>query len=503
MSSSSTNIYVKAKSKDNSNKNGYVSKYTPKEIFRKYLTIEDIKRHPEITPAIKGDKKVRLDILTNQKPKVVNMKGVYNQNRIKFVSRLNSFHKLFFDNFKNNMSSKEEIDSLNQENKIFSKNYKHSNNNYVKDKFKDIKSEYEKRNYYVSPIEGSKNIFNGNILLSNREELKNYILYDLGTSLGNCKSLSFLHKINKNLGDKTSERELKTINMKLDLLTLGTDKLDKDNKMTIQKTQDDINNVKETINGMDDINYFFDIDNKQYLDNLKNDSRGSSAKISTRVNSALNLFENVKYPNNNNINYPREINLSKLKSLNLKEINNINNINNISTNNNNNKKLIKKPSRMNYINRTRNIKLSNLLTENNNSNNKDIKHNKYYIKTSENNDLKKSNLELLYDRISKKDDLLNYQKEIKRYLSNKKYDISIKMNPSSVCNNFENCREKIYQSECLKDDMQLRKQLGRNELNNQRINTDNKIKNKINNIEDKLIKLFCDINNPRKKEEQD
>ena len=492
MSSSSTNIYLKAKSKDNNiNSNRYISKYSPREIFRKYLTIEDIKRHPEITPAIKGDKKVKLDILTNQKPKVINIKGVNNQKRIKFVSKLNSFHKLFFDNFKNNINSKEEIDSLNQENKNFSKNYKHSNNNYVKDKFKDIKSEYEKRNYYVSPIEGSKNIFNGNILLSNREELKNYILYDLGTSLGNCKSLSFLHKINKNLGDKTSERELKSINLKLDLLNLGKDKLDKDNKMTIQKTQDDINNVKETINCMDDINYFFDIDNKQYLDNLKNDSRGSSAKISTRVNSALNILENVKYPNNNN--YPREINLSKLKSLIPNEINK-----NIS---NNNRKLIKKPNRMNYINRYRNSKLSNLLTENNNNSKKDLKHNKYYIKTSENQDLKKSNLEILYDRISKKDDLLNYQKEIKNYLSNKKYDVSIKMNPSSVCNNFENCREKIYQSECLKNDMQLRKQLGRIELNSQRINTDNKIKNKINNIEDKVIKLFCDINNPRKKEE--
>ena len=170
MSSSSTNIYLKAKSKDNQNKNKYVNKYSPREIFHKYLTIEDIKRHPEITPAIKGDKKVKLDILTNQKPKVIDMKGVNNQNRIKFVSKLNSFHKLFFDNFKNNVNSKEEIDILNQENKIFSKKYKNSNNNYVKEKFKDIKSEYEKRNYHISPLEGSKNIFKGNILLSNKEK---------------------------------------------------------------------------------------------------------------------------------------------------------------------------------------------------------------------------------------------------------------------------------------------------------------------------------------------
>ena len=108
---------------------------------------------------------------------------------------------------------------------------------------------------------------------------------------------------------------------------------------------------------------------------------------------------------------------------------------------------------------------------------------------------------MLYDKILKKEDLINYQKEIKKYLSNKKYDISVKTNPSSVCNNFENCREKIYGSECLKTNMQLKKQLGRNELNSERINTDNKIKNKINNIEDKAIKLFCDINNTMKKGE--
>ena len=324
MSSLSTNIYLKEKTKYSPNKKGYISKYSKREISSKYLTIEDIKKHPEIIPAIKGDKKVRLAILTNQKPKVINIKDVYNQNRIKFVSKLNSFHKLFFDNLKNNINYKEEIGTLNQENKIFSKNYKHTSKNNVKDKFKYIKSEYEKRNYYVSPLEDSKNLFKGNILLSNREELKNYILYDLGTSLSNCKSLSFLHKINKKLGDKASERELKTINMKLDLLALGTDKIDKDQKIVIKKTQDDINNVKETINGMDNINYFFDTDNKQYLDNLKNDSRGSSAKISTRVNSALNIFENVKYSNNNNNNYPQEINLSKLKSLNLNDINNNN-----------------------------------------------------------------------------------------------------------------------------------------------------------------------------------
>ena len=230
MSSSSINIRAKPKI-ENAN---YRGKYLPREIFNKYLTIEEIRKHPEITPAIKGDKKFRLDILSRQKLKTINIKGIQNQNRLKFISRLNSFHKLYFDSYKNNINSKDEINVLNQENRLFSQKYKNTKINKNMDKFNDIKAQYEKRNYYVSPMDGNKNIFNGNILLSSRDELKNYIVYDLGTPKSNSKSLSFLHKINAKLGDKTSEKELKIINKKLDLISLGMDKIQKDQKNEIQ-----------------------------------------------------------------------------------------------------------------------------------------------------------------------------------------------------------------------------------------------------------------------------
>jgi len=35
----------------------YKGKYSLKDIFRSYLTIEELRRHPEITPAVQGDKK--------------------------------------------------------------------------------------------------------------------------------------------------------------------------------------------------------------------------------------------------------------------------------------------------------------------------------------------------------------------------------------------------------------------------------------------------------------
>ena len=130
------------------------------------------------------------------------------------------------------------------------------------------------------------------------------------------------------------------------------------------------------------------------------------------------------------------------------------------------------------------------------------KHKEKEFKTIENNNIS-SDLSLinLYDKMSSKEDLLIYQPEIKDYLENKKYDVSVKLNPSIICNNFEKTREKICDSEFLKNNIQLRKQIGNIESKVEEINNnDIKAINKMNNIEDKIIKLFCDINNPRPKE---
>jgi hypothetical protein len=441
--------------------------------------MEEIKRHPEITPAIKGDKKFRLDILSNQKPKIISVKGIHNESKIKFATRLNAFHKIFFDYSKHQKNSLNEIRSLSKENKVFIKKYKNANKKDDKEKFSDIKSEYEKRNYYVPPLEGKKNLFNGNILLSNKEELQNYILYDLGSHISNSKSLSFLHKINKKLGDKSSEKALKMINVAIDPSSFSRDKIEKNQIKEIHKAQNEIMNVQETINSLDDIDYFFDIDNKQYLESLKSqDSRGSSAKISTRVNSAFNRIENVKInPNANPLNK------------------------NTDNDNDNNNKLKKK---IKYISRLKKKSKFNDDSENK-SNGIGIRQystDKKYTKTIDNNDISKSPLERLYDRISTKENLLNYQPEIKDYLENRKYDVSIKINPSLICNNFEKTREKVCQSDTFKQDLHLRKQLDGSTTNIDKINNnDLKTKDKINNVEDKMIKLFCDINNPRKKAE--
>jgi hypothetical protein len=330
--------------------------------------------------------------------------------------------------------------------------------------------------YYVPSLEGKKNLFNGNILLENNQELKDYISNDLGNHLSNSKSLSFLHKINLKLGDKTSEKKLEQINRHIDMALINKDKIEKDKLKEIKKDQIDIDNIRGTINSIDDIDYFFDSDNKQYLEILKNqESVENSLKLTTRVNSANNCFENVKVQNN--LNTIENVELSHRQLKNKQN----------STNDLNKRFNIKQlGEKLNRINSVCERKVNNIYLENNN-------------KMDDIHDVNKSPLEKLYDEISTKKNLMNYQPKIKEYLQSKNYDLSHKINIKSVCNNLEKARLKISDSKNLIKDMQLRKQLRSVASNIDKIkNKDINMKIKMNNVEDKIIKLFCNINNPKK-----
>ena len=456
----------------------FKGKYSLKDIFRSYLTIEELRRHPEITPAVKGDKKLTLDILSHKKPKIIKSKGIRNERKIKFASYLNSFHKIFFDYYKDQRKSNDIIYSLSQENKQFIKKYKKTNLNKksYKEKFNDIKLGYQKMNYYVPSLEDKKNLFNGNILLSNNQELKDYISNDLGNHLSNSKSLSFLHKINLKLGDKTSEKKLEQINRHIDMVLINKDKIEKDKLKEIKKDQIDIDNIRGTLNSIEDIDLFFDTNNKQYLEILRNqESVENSLKLTTRVNSANNRFENVKVKNN--LNTIENVDISERQLQNKQK----------STNEIKKKFNIKQlGAKLNRINSICEGKVNNIYFRN-------------YNKMGDIQDVNISPLEKLYDEISTKKNALNYQPKIKEYLQSKNYDLSHKINIKSVCNNLEKARLKINDSKNLVKDMQLRKQLRSVASNIDKIKSkDINMKIRMNNVEDKIIKLFCNINNPKK-----
>ena len=524
-SSSRVNIQKHMNHKSQSNLERGNSTY---KMAESRLSVGEIRKHPELLPALKGDKKLRLDILSLQKPRKININGINNPRKIKFANRINEFHKQFYENYKDHQISMQEINTLCKENSVFSLKYSRSKKNEPKnDKFQDIKMAYEKKNYYVPSLENKKNLFNGNILLLNEDELKNYILFGIGNQNTNNRSLSFLYRINRQLGDK-SKNTLKIKNNEKNLFfDLNAfddrDKIKKDNINDILKSQNYIHNIQETINGLDDLDYFFYANNQEYLNDLKNfGSRGSSAKISTRVNSGLTRFKDVALKNNQryyyNQNYSNEneynnndgfnINLLTETPLKKTKINDENDIQNNSKLDFEDEK-IKSESNINkidegsYEKNYNNNKIFNSLNLNNNIIN-DNKINDKYAKTIENNtdEYTRTALEKLYNKISEKDASLKYNNEIQKYLKYKNYDVSIKINPDTVCNNFEATREKICKTDFLKQDIYLRKQCG-GSLNNlaKLEENDLRAKNKVNNIEDKIIKLFCDVNNPKKKYE--
>jgi hypothetical protein len=260
------------------------------------------------------------------------------------------------------------------------------------------------------------------------------------------------------------------------MASINKDKIEKDKLKEIKKDQIDIDNIRGTINSIDDIDYFFDTNNKQYLEILRNqDSVENSLKLTTRVNSANNCFENVKVQNN--LNTIENVELSHRQLKNKQN----------STNDLNKRFNIKQlGEKLNRINSVCERKVNNIYLENNN-------------KMDDIHDVNKSPLEKLYDEISTKKNLMNYQPKIKEYLQSKNYDLSHKINIKSVCNNLEKARLKISDSKNLIKDMQLRKQLRSVASNIDKIkNKDINMKIKMNNVEDKIIKLFCNINNPKK-----
>ena len=99
------------------------------KFIESYASLSEKKKYPEISLALKKDKKIRFGLLSNLKPKLIDVKGINSENKLKLVDRTNSFRKIYFDNYHNQGFSMKEIRTLKKENSFFSKNYKRSDNN--------------------------------------------------------------------------------------------------------------------------------------------------------------------------------------------------------------------------------------------------------------------------------------------------------------------------------------------------------------------------------------
>ena len=304
-----------------------------KEILKSHMSADEIAIHPVIGDLTKKIKRIKFDSLINVKPKLTPIKDIKDEKKIKLIENVNSFRKILYDyNKSQKYPKKDEINIYKGQKKYnFYEKYKIIKNNESlgeKQMLDELETLYKNKDISVPSItKNDNNLFKGNLLLLNAKNIKNSILYQLTSDKSNKNSMSFLkkiqNKINNQILGKPPLPKIKKIKEGFNAEILKDPKDTKDNNNNkiekiffnkknieeISKSQNYINSIKETINTIDDIDYFFDSNNKDYFNYLKN----PNSKISTRVNSALGVFPLTNTNLNNNINNSA-INIYNLKN---------------------------------------------------------------------------------------------------------------------------------------------------------------------------------------------
>ena len=300
-----------------------------KEILKSHMSADEIAIHPVIGDLTKKVKRIKFASLINVKPKLTPIEDIKDEKKIKLIEKVNSFRKILYDYNKSQKYPKnDEINIYKGLKKYnFYEKYKIIKNHDIleeKQMLEEIETLYNNKDVSVPSLtKNDNNLFKGNLLLLNEKNIKNSILYQLTTDKSNKNSMSFLKKIQKKinnqiLGKPPLPKILKVnkgYNIKVPKETKDnnnkTEKIfyNKQNIEEISKSQNYINSIKETINTIDDIDYFFDSNNKEYFNYLKN----QNSKISTRVNSALGVFPLTNTNLNNNA-HNSAINICDLKN---------------------------------------------------------------------------------------------------------------------------------------------------------------------------------------------
>lgn len=518
---------------------------SPKKLdgLKSHISADEINSDPLIKDILKKIRKIKLNVLTKLKPQLTPIKDIKNEKQLKFIGNLNSFRQKFYDYNKSQKFPKNnEVIKVykGEKNYNFSKIYsrvKENENLGGKEMLEEIQDLYKNNDYCLPSIE--KNLFNKNLLLLNETNIKNSITYKLNSEKNNKNSLSFLKKMHKNINNQIVGKDQPQLsnmhNNSIDIQeksSLQNDLIQTNDAKneSIYQSKMDINNTKETINNIDDLDYFFESNNKNYFNYLKNKDSIKNSKVSTRVNSAIWLA-NPKNNENNNIDIYNlkvkkkkfnSVDIAKLKKsvleiCNKNKINNNINIYNLDSNSNLHKEKIYKNNSMdNIIAKNNLIKLKKLYLNGKikilNSNKKFVnleiqtnndtltKSNKRLsinvqkpdtfdqlinlfpkklrlrgsmplFKSTKYNNLNNSSskLEKLYEKIKNKDDLLEYNDSIKEYLKGRRYNIEPKISPIDICYHYQNMRKNIIRNDILKKNMKLKKFSGLNEQTSENI----------------------------------
>ena len=533
------------------------------KILQSRVSREDMLKNPEIKKALESDKLMRLDFLSAVKLNLVDTNGFKNEKNKNIIEDMNTFRKIYYNDYNANKLQLEKIYKISNENNLFLNQFsefnKYYNNENQKEILNNIQLEYKKKNGFAPIIKENGNLFTGSILLQNEKDLKQYISLDMDTIKKDKNSLSFMKNIrnkiklnnskdNKNV-ENIGNQEIAKFN---DNDTENEDIKRKDEKKKSLKIEkgiyEDIKDLKkeiikttESFNSIDNLNYFLNTNNQQHLNYIGNmSSRQSSGQASTRINSGMHKFKDLKLNEEiNNIlepikknntkqnlyrmhNYAQKIykannTFDNIKSENNKKNKNYNsvilpyiNINKSFINNTqveNNEDINKNKNRkktLDYIKITESKNSNNNIQDKNESiknikrNFKPISKKKISNKSRKRMLLKKNstNLENLYEKLSKSDNSIKYNKEIKYYLKKNKFEINDKFNDNDLYKSIDKSRRKITDTNSIEKnyDLMINNKLKTFEQKNNIIQYNNKIKRKMEDIEERMFKISCNVN---------
>lgn len=468
------------------------------DIIKAHMTLDEIHRNPTLSSALLDNKSLRFSLLTHNGYKI-NPTLIKSEKKQRLINSINTFRKIYGDYNRKVKFSTKEISNMSKQSNEFVNNYKNvmkKTGMAKKNLFLDVKAEYDKQNYNLPDLYDGKNIFKSSLLLSNNDkEIKNYIIYGFGNKSSNERTIAYLKKMDEGLDKEEDEEDkrrkkkifesfnrlkpnIKLINQRYNspISLYAYNKIPKGTLKEILTYRKDIKKLERTINSMQDIDYFFNADNKEYLDTLKYFySRNTSANFSTSFGNNNSTFCDKK----NTSNILSFKNISKYtfdergSNINNKDRKNIkfdlgsNTANffsgNSSLENNSSIKLIQFPKKKKIVKKKQLSKTN-------------------YHKT----------LETLYDKIANANDTMTYDKKIKSFLKLRKYKLKPKITKYNICNNIETLRENFFKDKTIKKVIYFRKNLG-SVISSPKEKPE--VEKKIYDIEEQMINTFAEIKN--------
>ena len=507
-----------------------------RKLIHSRINREELINKPELSNALEKDKIIRLDFLSTVKPKFIDTKGFKNEKKKNMVEDINSFKQIYYKDYLINKNSLEKIYKISNENNKFLNHFsgfnKYYNNKNQKEILNEIQLEYKKKLGFSPTLKENGNLFSNSILLQNDKDLKQYISLDLDTTQKDNSSLSFLKNVRNKIklsnskgnnfleklkNEEFNNNEDDAINLRNYGKKYKSAMVERERYESINELKRDINKAKECFNSIDNLNYFLNSNpnnrNKRYLSSIGNiKSRKSSGDATTRMSSGvknlnklkINDFYGITKKNNPDIiNKANNIPNKTDKTENNEHINKNNNSiilppitinNNISykSGKNNGKEEIKDYIKINEPNKLEIKKEKNKINSiKRNSNKKKVKNRKIVLRKPS------MGLEKLYETISKTENFIEYNKEIKNYLKQNNYDIKDKINSDELYQSVDQSRRKITDISSIQKnyEMMVNNKLKSFEQNNEIIQNNKKIKQNIENIEERMIDLLCDVNN--------